>query len=120
MILGVVWSIEQRGPFDQRESSARIALPDGDVISRDRQPSERKHVAAGLGDPSGLVPIDLVDHGGKLPRQTMPAEGCRSYPMRCRTFAREDFALAEPKLTKSPTVESALTTDRNADAQALR
>lgn len=91
-------------------------MPDGDVVSRDCQPSEHKHIAPGLGDPGGLVPIDLVDHGGRLPRHIMAAEGCRSYPMRCRgvRFAREDFALAEPK---SPTVESSLTTERNADAE---
>ncbi len=66
--------------------------------------------------PAALFQSILLTTAAGSPGTSIPAEGCRSYPMRCRgvRFAREDFALAEPK---SPTVESSLTTERNADAE---
>jgi len=69
-ILAAIRSIEQRSDLDQRERCGWILLPDSSGIDRDRQPSEREHVAARLGDPTSIVPINLVDHDDMLPRHT--------------------------------------------------
>ena len=49
------------GGLDQRERRVGELLPDREIISRDREPSESEHVAAGLGDVPDLLPADFID-----------------------------------------------------------
>jgi hypothetical protein len=55
----------RRRRADQSEGGLRKSLPDGEVIGRDRKPSEFEHVAAGIGHASHMGPGDLVHvHSG--------------------------------------------------------
>ena len=52
--------IRLRGDFNKRKRRFGIELPDGEIVRRHGQPSERQHVSPGLFDVPGLLPIDLV------------------------------------------------------------
>ena len=51
-----------RRQVDQRERRLGELLPDREIIGRDGEPAIPEHVPSGLGDASGSLPCDLVDH----------------------------------------------------------
>ena len=50
-----------RHPY-QREHRIRMLRPDRQILGRDREPAEPKHITARLAHTSYLSPPDLVDH----------------------------------------------------------
>ena len=73
----------ERRHRDQRERCVRMILPDGDVVGRDRQPTEPEKISAGLRDLTDLPPCNLscanVCHGNDSVRADVPA-GCADRP----------------------------------------
>ena len=54
-------SISSARHFDQRERGVWKLLPDRKIVGGDGDKAECEHVAAGLGDPSDLLPCDLAE-----------------------------------------------------------
>src|SRR5690242_21055546 len=58
----VLRALTIRRKLDQGEGRIRKLVPDLEIVRGHRQPAKCKHVTAGLGDPAGPLPGNLVDH----------------------------------------------------------
>src|SRR5262245_61891669 len=112
-----------RRQVDQREGCLGELPPDCKIFGRDRKPAIPEHVPSGLGDVSGSLPCNFIEH--RLPpwcrvfiknitmvRRFGPADRIRTASIRSRWI--------EPEALRPPSVRARRRSEPPATAARLR